>query len=751
MGSVRRWVLRRGRRDALRGLLCSVLAFVGFLGAPAIRAQTPTPIPDSALHIAFSGLVLNRTTNTFNSTATVTNVSSHSFSGSVSLELPNILPATVQLANATCKIDGIPVLVFSLPQAGLAPGQKLGNILLKFSDPTRIHFAFGHALFAGNICADTLSFHALSDSRPLPDASLLALLLPVLAVDCVPVAQQSPLTLTQAMGSLHTRLDQIAGAGAIEEFLRNNTQTSASTLDALAGGAMAANNGPGALAALLAVNQNEPTNPAHVVNAAGAAALLGMPNEALALLDAADAMGGDFGSPMGFDGKAIALNNRGFALLELGKYSQAQTQLESANAREPFLAEARMNLAVAQFCQGQDAAATLLTAVHRSPGVLTLDEVFDLSQGVAPVVPSLPYPGSAERLRAYTTAWQKIESDVLAKSAAARDRENQARHQVGQEQATDPWPLITIQRVGDISNFGDMLGIPTFDDQSPPGLSTLYAAVSKADATTFTLFEKINADFQTWGAQTNTAAQGCIAQNIALASCEPYLQMLNQGRAQVRQYMSPFFAQEGAYEQAMRAFIDPWYRTLTGLAANLSDPAAHELRVSTAQGDELFQYALVVNRGADIMGSLATWWASAQDPEDLSGAPPTDVSDQPGSDPCSGLLKAAKIQESLFDVVNVTINCEKINLEVSEPGLGPFAQLTIPRSGDWTAFMGVKGSLPGTSAKVGVYLRGNDDSFTDAGIKTSQSFGAGPLKIESPFDMELGIADAMKCPFGFCN
>jgi hypothetical protein len=738
--------------STLHRLLGTSLVSIGLLAAQAGQAQSP--ISTSKLRIAFSGLVFNRAANTFNTTATITNISTGSFTGALSLELPNINPATVQLANATCLVGQIPVLVLELPQAGLAPGAKLGNIVLKFSDPSLGRFTFGSLLFAGDLCVsdNATSFHALSDSRTPPDPAILAQLLPVLtALDCLPVAQPNPMSVGNAMTSIRSQLDQIAGPGAVEKFLSDNAGTDVSKLAALAGGAMATNQAPGALAALLAAHQNEPTNAFHLVNAAGAAALLAMPNEAIALLDAADALGGDFGSPMGFDGHAIALNNRAFALLQLGEYAQAQPLLVAANAREPYLAEARVNLAVAELCQGQNAAATFLSALHRSPGLPTLDQAFDLSQGVAPNVPRLQYPGSANLLRAYANAWAQIAGGVVDKATAANNQRDQAKHQLDQEYIAHPWPTLTNVRIADIADFGDELGTPTFDERSPPGLSDLYAVVAQSDTKTFNLYQQINTDFDNWFFNVlQPAVHNCQSQNIALASCQPYLQALNSGRNQVRQYLSPFLAQEGAYEQAVRAFADPWYRTLTGLAANLSDPYAHQWRSSQAEADWFLFYYGLVNRGAGIMGSLATWWEDAQAPEDMSGPTATEPTLQ-SSDACSGLLKAAKLQGTLFDAVSVNINCEKVTAELSEPGLGPFLSLDKPRSGDWTVFMGVKGSIPGFTGKFGVYIRGNDQSFTDAGIKSAASIGSGPLKVQSPFDMELGVADAMKCPLGFCD
>src|SRR5262249_33136576 len=160
-----------------------------------------------------------------------------------------------------------------------------------------------------------------------------------------------------------------------------------------------------------------------------------------------------------------------------------------------------------------------------------------------------------------------------------------------QEQQVTHWSLLTIQRVGSIYGQGDALGIPTFDAQSPPGLADLYAAVSQHDTTTFNLYDaQIVADHSAWTEKLFAAIDTCNAQKIPPPRGEPYLVVLEQGRTQVRQYVSPFLAQVGAYEAAVRAFVDPWSRTLTGLAANLSDQFAHQERESQAKCNVFFLY-----------------------------------------------------------------------------------------------------------------------------------------------------------------
>jgi tetratricopeptide (TPR) repeat protein len=182
--------------------------------------------------------------------------------------------------------------------------------------------------------------------------------------------------------------------------------------------ATATNKGPGALAALLAAHQNDPNNPMHLVNAAGAAALLGMPNEALALLDAADGLGGDFGSPMGLSGKAMALNNRGFALLQTGQWSAGQAVLTDALAQEPLLAEARTNLSTSFLCQGDisNAAKHIRAGIIRSPQQPDMEEGWDLSAGVAPNFPPLDYPAVAELLDKYQLYYGALVPDLYTTS-----------------------------------------------------------------------------------------------------------------------------------------------------------------------------------------------------------------------------------------------------------------------------------------------------------------------------------------------
>ncbi len=199
----------------------------------------------------------------------------------------------------------------------------------------------------------------------------------------------------------------------------------------------------------------------------------------------------------------------------------------------------------------------------------------------------------------------------------------------------------------------------------------------------------------------------------------------------------------------LRAFADPWYHAITGLAGNLNDSLAHQHQSLQAEVDQLFVYYSFARTAGDGFGPLAFWWEGTQASDAPGGGPA--VVPSPGSSVARpDSLKAVKCNIDFFGAFALAVSCEKVDVTVAAPGLGPFAQLSYPRKGDWTVFAGIGGSLPGTGigAKAGVYLKGNDMGYSDAGMKFSQSVGVGPLKYDSPFGFEAGIAAAKQCFLG---
>ena len=108
---------------------------------------------------------------------------------------------------------------------------------------------------------------------------------------------------------------------------------------------------PGAaLAALVRAHELQPAQASHLVNAAAVASSVGLPSEALALLDAAEQLDDPDRPAMGIPRHAVALTNRGQALALLGRHDEADRSLAAALAAEPLLSEANTSRSATTAC-----------------------------------------------------------------------------------------------------------------------------------------------------------------------------------------------------------------------------------------------------------------------------------------------------------------------------------------------------------------------------------------------------------------
>lgn len=173
------------------------------------------------------------------------------------------------------------------------------------------------------------------------------------------------LTLSSALAHAQAWLEQHDPAGlkalAASEDARSAAKAKAAALEATL-----MNKPNAAMAALLTAHRLDPKDAETLVNLGGSLVVLALPNEALAVLDAANTLPLPIGGALGWSPQAVALNNRGRALLDLGQAGTAEPLLRQALHLNPDLAETRGNLARALACTGKTAeAATLLRASGR--------------------------------------------------------------------------------------------------------------------------------------------------------------------------------------------------------------------------------------------------------------------------------------------------------------------------------------------------------------------------------------------------
>ena len=264
-------------------------------------------------------------------------------------------------------------------------------------------------------------------------------------------ATPSALTLPQAIANARARLSRDASSAAVAGLRSSPAARTVRGLQAAAMGAVIARKPFAALAAWLTAYDKEPRNRSVLVNLAGLLARLGMPAEALALLDAADTFGGALAVPAGLNGQAVALNSRGYALLLQRRWKEAEVVLRKALEQDPHLTEAARNLAYVMNQEGnQDEARkwfvqsawrlrfqTLTTAggttatdgpspdpfaKRTANSVPALGELFDLRYGVPGRLPMFRHPADLAQMDAFNKMIEKYQREVAARSVPRTTR-----------------------------------------------------------------------------------------------------------------------------------------------------------------------------------------------------------------------------------------------------------------------------------------------------------------------------------------
>ena len=111
---------------------------------PAVSSIQASPSNvDNLVEVSFSGLVLNRATNTFDTQLTIANTSGETLLAPMRLLVTGIDPEGVTLANQSGQTEaGVPFVDVTLPQGELVPGGQIDNVFLKFANPERVRFTF---------------------------------------------------------------------------------------------------------------------------------------------------------------------------------------------------------------------------------------------------------------------------------------------------------------------------------------------------------------------------------------------------------------------------------------------------------------------------------------------------------------------------------------------------------------------------------------------------------------------------------
>lgn len=595
------------------------------------------------------------------------------------------------------------------------------------------------------------TLRAFSDSRALPPLSTyetaLQSLKTTLCARGVP-GQRSPsenLTLAQALASIQRALDRSGQTGAFKSFVDSASKVDERTLVAWAASAAAARKPGVALAAFLAAHHLFPKNPRHLVNAAGILNVLDMPTESLALLDAADVLSADQGKPMGLDGRALALNNRGLALLASGQWAKAEALLREAITREPLLAEARSNLGIALLCQGNTAegAKYFRSGQVRSPRTLSeepqtdlpnpplggcdpampIESLFDLSAGVPANLPAIPDPAGVEEYSSFLHFYIDLRGRAGAQALQYASLQDTWKTKAEAQYRTSPPSPLTEKRVNDI-----------------------WCAVLVSyqhDPETRTRRDIVDADLQDvvriWPA-VEVELEQLVYRNLD----EPENSVAC--RQILESYHHRWLDTHRNLDRDTRALADHLHKRLTALAANFIDPNEHGQVIALADYDALVLFGETILRlRPSYLDRAASSWSSCEGGAS-SVAPSLAIPDLPHSEACPKALKATRVSCDILGVLELEANCEQVSVKVRLPLIGPirtFEELNIKTGGELTMFAGLEVSI-GTSAisvgsSGGIYIKGNSEEITDVGFKVEPFIQGGPLSCKAD-NLEVGVA-----------
>ena len=570
---------------------------------------------------------------------------------------------------------------------------------------------------------------AFSDSRSFT-ASTWTALAPILrsqACTPTPTAVEA-MSRDEALARARAHLADAVGENAMRAFEASDEASSAPKAKTAAVAAAASGNDAGALAAMLSAIGHEPDDPRHLVNAAALMPAFGLGSEAIALLDAAEAMDPPDSTPYGLDQAAVAQTNRGLALLSIGQFEEAASVLEQAFAADPTLLEAGENLALALLCQGRDddAMRVARSSRHRErPRTTERDgtdtpkpeDVFEMSLGTdeSPLLPTLHIPSSPGEGVALRQQIQEIKQDLIDRTV---QRAQQQMTLQGQVNAAGLHAM-TVQRNSDI------MGAIAAVGASEGPAADIWTDVVDASADAFDAWDAY------WGPAGEVEAMSTECSNsddyngCMRTACIPATEAFHAG----------WVNHAIALDDLVREWAELYHQSASSIAGHLGNETQHELAVLAIQGQLDTAFLNVVSRVEEV----AMFEDNARENcvEGFAPVPDEYEPTSPGAgQPCRMNTGAWTLKIAFL---SLQMECSDWSIEAATPGtIGVFASVSS-KNGAMTIFAGPSASAEAgpfsAGSKSGFYIRSSATGTTDFGYRVepgSTSIGSGPVSMSGP-------------------
>ncbi|GAA3674556.1 hypothetical protein GCM10022237_37670 [Nocardioides ginsengisoli] len=563
------------------------------------------------------------------------------------------------------------------------------------------------------------------------------------------------LSLTAAIAGAEQSLKSQAGAGVLDQLARSGKANTVEAAQELAATATLAGRPGLALASLLRAYRLEPANGTHLVNAAAVATAIGLPNEALAFLDAA-ATRGHRRTPLAIPQQASALVVRGQALLMTGRTAAAESAYRTAKALAPILSEADAGLATVKACAGDRATAGRFArrARQRSdkqvpvtppPGeqVRPAPSV-DLGQGRATPLRQLILPETPAQGVRLNGVYQGIQDGFGAEidERNAEEDDLRARLRDGDADRT----RAEIDRRDGIFDLAYGVG-----DSGP-----IKAAADAYDDAQDELVAMREAFFgggtgevpYTYGELSDAAFSACAGS----PDRDCVLKEMNRTCRPALTHAHTAYRTKLAEAQTLANTYFQLYSTkVSAYAANLSDPDAYRFLLLQIPGVELGTYEGLVNEAQAWTHFENLYRTECVEPlPDVVTTPVPDPSAPAGAGGCPDLVKRISFKFALGPS-SVKVNCESVQQSYSTevlPLLNAFVEVKYSfRSGGLTVVAGVKGggkigNVVDAGFKSGIYVTSNGrGEISDAGWRVGPSVSAIHQELEvSAYKDEIDIS-----------
>ncbi|HWJ82861.1 MAG TPA: CARDB domain-containing protein [Nocardioides sp.] len=564
--------------------------------------------------------------------------------------------------------------------------------------------------------SDGLQVQSFSDTARWPDDEDDNL--SYIKIFCSNVYPTKSYTLSAALTSVRNHLEELA-PGGLEKVRSSDLASTPIAAQQLAATALTQGSPGLALAALLRAYELQPSRGTHLVNAAALATSIGLPNEALAFLDAS--VGREFlRTPLGIPHEATAAVTRGNALLLLGKYDAAQKLFAGAKQMAPILSEADAGLATVAACKGQDALAARYlrrSRIRSDDPVPTTppteeptqpEPEVDITRGLPSPLRQLPLPETPAQGVKLNDVYKGIQQGFQGEIQAHNDEENQIQQHL---RATDD-----ARTEAEIERRDGLL-VMLYRSGQEGEIAAAQDAVFQVDDQLTELREGF------WGGGTGEApyTYGDL-QEAAFAACAGssddncFLKEMNRTcRPALTSAHDAYRTKLALLQTRANHYFELLSKRMSGVAANLIDEEAHRLALLTIEESESSTYALIVQAAQAWTHYENLFRAECVDPlpAEVLNPPTADGAADPGA--CPTGLKAASFKVALGPS-SLKINCERIEQSISAevvPLLHLFLDVKFDfRTGNVSAWAGVKGggkvgSVVDAGFKSGLYVKVN--------------------------------------------